>query len=208
MIKNNFLREILLIVLATIILALSVSYKNTSIFYWAILSFFIILSLNILTKRIVGYFFETKVETKFWSTYQYGFRQDFHFKRPLTMAWLPLVITLITNSIFWWLAILEFDVAAKSERVSRRHGLYRFTEVTEWHMAWIAIWGITINIAAAVIAYILGFELFTKLSIYYAFWSIIPISSLDGSKVFFSSKILWSTIFVILLFFLGWGLML
>jgi len=200
-------REFLVFLIASVILSFTVTFNNTSMFLAAWLSFLIIIASNILTKKGVGYFFETKVKTKFWSVYHWGFRKAEHFKRPLAMAWLPLMLTLITKGTFWWLGILEFDIEAKSERVSKRHGLYRFTQVTEWHMAFIATWGLAVNLVLAVIAYIIGFEFFAKLSVYYAFWSIIPLSSLDGSKIFFSSRGLWLTIATITAIFFGWAIL-
>ena len=199
-------KEIITIILASIILALTVAFKNRTMLLYATISFLIILIINILTKKSVGYYLETKVKTKFWSIYQYGFRKDMHFKKPLPMLWLPLIITLFTKGIFPWLGILEFDVEAKTERVSKRHGLYRFTQVTEWHMAWITVWALIANFATAIIAYIAGFELFTKLSIYFIAWSVIPLSKLDGSKIFFSSRTLWSIVFTIAMLTLIWAL--
>jgi len=203
---KDHVKEPLIIILASIVLALSVAYKNTTILYPAMLSFLIIITINVLTKKSVGHFLEIKVKTKFWSWYQYGFQKSLHFKKPIAMIWLPLILALFTKGLAWWLAILEFDVEAKTERVSRRHGLYRFTEVTEWHMAGIATWGILANLFIGIIAYLLGFELFTKLSFYFAFWSIIPFSSLDGAKIYFSSRKLWVTLLAILTIFLAWGL--
>ena len=195
-IRNN-LKEITTIVLAATVLALVVGYKDQSIIYVALASFLIILGVNILVKKAVGYHFETDVKTKFWSWYQYGFRTDMHFKKPVPMVWLPLLLAFITRGFFLWLGILEFDVAAKTERVAKRHELYRFTEVTEWHMGWIALWGIIANLALGIIGYIVGFELFAKLSIYFIFWSTIPLSGLDGSKILYANRTLWVVAFTI-----------
>jgi len=199
--------EIFTIILAALILSLAAAFKNTDLFYASFLSFLVILTLNITTKKIVGYNFETYVKTKFWTWSQFGLRKDMHFKTPIPMAWLPLLIALFSKGFIFWLGILEFDIKAKAERVAKRHGLYRFTQVTEWHMAWIAIWGIIINLIAAIIGYILGFELFAKLSIYFIVWSTIPIGRLDGSKIFFANRGLWITIFTISIIVLGWGLL-
>ena len=185
-------KEIFVVILATIILAMTVSFKNSNIFYAAALSFLIIFTVNITMKKLVGYYFQTDVKTKFWTWYQYGFRKDWHFIKPIPMLWLPLMLILVTKGMFLWLGILEFDVVAKTERVSRRHGLYRFTEVTEHHMGWIAIWALIANFAFLVVGYILGFELFTKLSIYFIAWSVIPLSNLDGSKILYSGKFKYS----------------
>ncbi len=203
-IKENS-KEISIIILAAIVLALAVAFKDTSIFYVALISFLIIIGVNVLVKKIVGYNLETAVKTKFWAWYQYGLRTDMHFKKPIPMLWLPLILTLFTKGFFLWLGILEFDVVAKTERVSRRHGLYRFTEVTEWHMALIATWALAANLILAIAGYIIGFELFAKLSIYFIAWSTIPIAGLDGSKIFYASRALWTVVFTIamLLLFLA-----
>jgi len=201
------LKEISTIILASLVLALTVSFKQTEMLLYASISFLIIISLNILVKKGIGYYFESNVDTKFWSWYQWGFRKDSHFKKPLPMVWLPLILALFTRGLFWWLPILEFDVSPRVERASRRHGLYRFTQVTEWHMGIIAMWGIFTSLILATIGYLLGFEIFAKYSIFYAVWSIVPLSNLDGSKIFFASRGLWITTLAVIIFFLLAGLM-
>jgi len=198
--------EIFIIILASLVLGVSVGFNNISLAYAAGISFLIIIGANVLIKKIIGYSLEINVRTKFWSWYQYGFRRDSHFKKPVPMIWVPLLASLLTKGLFWWLAILEFDVTPKTERVAKRHGLYRFTQVTEWHIAWIAAWGIILNLVLGIIGYIAGFELFARLSIYFAAWSIVPLSGLDGSKIFFSSRGIWITLATITLIILGWGL--
>jgi hypothetical protein len=200
-------KEMIIIIIASLILALATGFKNTEIFLPALLSFLIILTINLTTKKAVGYYFETEVKTKFWTLQRFGFRKDMRFEKPIPMVWLPLLIALFSKGYILWLAILEFDIKAKTERVAKRHGLYRFTEVTEWNIAWIATWGLIINLIAAIVAYIIGFELFAKLSIYFLAWSILPISRFDGAKIFYSSRALWITIFTITIIILGWGLL-
>ena len=203
---KDYGKEIAVVILATLILAITVSFKDSTIFYAATISFLVILVVNITMKKIVGYMVETEVKTKFWTWYQYGFRIDWHFKKPLPMLWLPLVLTLLTKGFFWWLPILEYDVEAKTERVSRRHGLYRFTQVTEHHVAWMAIWALIANFVFAIGGYIMGFELFTKLSIYFIAWSVIPIGNLDGSKILFGGQTKWGIIFTAAMIVLIWAL--
>jgi hypothetical protein len=199
-------KEITTILLAIIVLTVTASFRDTEIFYPILLSFSIIIISNILVKKIVGFHFETSVKTKFWTWHQFGLRQDMHFKTPIPMIWLPLLVALFTKGYFLWLGILEFDIKAKAERVAKRHGIYRFTQVTERHMAWIAAWGLIANLALAIGGYIAGFELFAKLSIYFIAWSVVPIGRLDGSKIFYASRLLWVIIFTITAIVLGWGL--
>jgi len=199
-------RELFIVFLASAVLALSVSFNKNNLLIYSFISFVIIIGINILIKKFVGYKFETKVKIKFWSWYRYGFRKDAHFKKPIPMLWLPLILSLFSRGMFWWLTVLEFDVESLPERASRRHGLYRFTEVTEYHIGWIAALGIVANIVFAIIAYIIGQEYFAKLSIYYAAWSFLPLSTLDGGKILFASRGLWLVMLIIVLGFVGWGL--
>jgi hypothetical protein len=202
---KNFARELTIVVVASIILAISISYLKMNLFWNILLSIFVIISLNTLAKKFFAYNLETNTRTEFWSIYSFGFEKSKHFNKAVPMLWLPVLLSVITRGLFWWLPIISFDVSPRTERIARRHGLYRFTEVTEWHVALIAAFGIFVNIVAAIIAYFIGFEFFAKLSFYYAFWSIIPMSDLDGSKIFFGSRVLWFSCFVILLAMLVWG---
>ena len=206
---KEFSQEISIIILAAVILGLSVSFLNSEILLPATISFLVIISLNILAKKLLAYYLEADIKPKFWCMYQYWFTKRSHFKKPIPMLWLPLVLSLIFRGalgLFGWFGILEFDVKPKIERVSRRHGLYRFSQMTDWHISLIAAFGIIVNLIAAIIGYILGFETFTTLSIYFAVWSILPIASLDGSKILFGSKVLWLTLFIIISIFLGYSL--
>jgi len=195
--RKDSTKEIITIIIASLVLALVVAFNNANTIYIAAISFLIIITVNVLAKKIVGSFLEINTRTKFWTWHRYGFRKDMHFKKPIPMLWVPLLFILFTKGLFLWLGILEFDVTAKTERVSRRHGLYRFTEVTEWHVAWIATWALIANLILAIIGYIAGFEMFTKLSIYFIAWSIIPISRFDGAKMFYASRALWTISFII-----------
>tara|TARA_Y100000310_G_scaffold294100_2_gene324302 strand:+ start:1088 stop:1720 length:633 start_codon:yes stop_codon:yes gene_type:complete len=203
----EWLTEIITIILAAAVLAVSFSFKDTSFFLQIGISFLIIIILNVLIKKAVAYYFEAKTTTKLWGVSQFWFTVRSHLKKPLPMIWLPIVLAFFTKGILnFWFGVLEFDIKPKKERVSRRHGLYRFSEMTDWHIALIAVAGIIINLIAAVVGYLAGFETFAKLNIWFAAWSIIPLSSLDGSKIFFGSRPLWFTILVIIGIFLGYSL--
>jgi len=201
--KKEVSKEILTVILAIVILGLSVSFLNPELIGYTLLSFVIIIGTNFLVKKAVAFHYEADIRMKFWAWYQYGFKGRSHFKRPIPMAWLPLVLA----PLGWkWLAILETEITAKTERVSKRHGLYRFSEMTEWHIALIIAAGLITNLILALIGYSFGFELFSKLSIYFSVWSIIPFSKWDGAKILFGGKILWASLTVIVLLILGWGI--
>ena len=201
------IKELTTIFIAIVVLSLTVLFKRTDKFLIdfgiTFLSFLIIIGVSVLVKKLVAYRYEADITTKFWELYRYGFKKGSHLKKSTPMVWLPILATLLSRGTFWWLGVLEFDIRARPERVSKRHGLYRFTEMTERHLARIAIWGVVACLIMALIGYLAGFETFTKLATYYAAWSLIPISSLDGTKIFFGNRGMWTTLVVLTGFFLA-----
>lgn len=195
------IKEILTILLAAIILGLVAAFPDTSLTISSIVYFLIILVLNVAAKKAIAYYLESDAETKFWEIYNYGFKQGSHFKKPVPMVWWPIILSLISIGYIVWMPILEFDVQPRVERATKRHGLYRFTNMTDWDISLIASAGILMNLILAIICYITGFEVLAKLAIYFSLWSLVPISSLDGSKILFGSKLLYVIDLVIVLIF-------
>ena len=77
--------------------------------------------------------------------------------------------------------------------------------MTEYHIGVIAGWGILANLFFALIGYLIGFTEFARLNIYFAFFNIIPLSNLDGNKIFFGSFIFWSFLAILTIIGLGYA---
>jgi Zn-dependent protease len=164
-------------------------------FLYALLAVFLVLFLNVSAKKLVSFYLDSEIEIKLWEITRYGFRAKDHFKKPVPAgAFFPILskVFLFPFKNFVWMASLIFDVKPETYRAAKRHGLYSFSEITEKHMGIIAAAGISINLVSAIIGYILGFPNFAQINIYYAFFNMIPISNLDGNKIFFGSIVLWS----------------
>ena len=201
----SLVKEILILIISALVLTLAINYgRPESSFYTGITTFLIIFFINYGIKKLVANYFEISISIKPWEIKYFGFKEKNQFKKPISMIWWPLFISLITLGKFWWFPILEFDVKGKQERAARRHGLYRFTEVTENHIAYIVFWSIIATLISGLIGYFIGFESFFKISVFYALWSLVPLSRLDGSKLFFGEKWLWFfTTIITLIFFVG-----
>lgn len=189
--------EVLVLLVVTLVLALSASITTNGLenLFGILLSVFIILILNTTAKKLSAFHFDSEIEVKLWEFKRYGLRPRDHFKNPIPIGIiLPMLSKIILFAFrnFAWMASLIFDVKAKAYRAAKRHGIYSFSEMTEYHIGAIAATGIAVTLASAVIAYFLGFPLFSRLSIFYAFFNMIPLSTLDGNKIFFGSLILWS----------------
>ncbi len=196
-------REILAILVVSVILAFSISLVETwNLFLYSLLAVFLVIMVNIFGKKVVGYYLELDVEARIWEVERYGFKPKYSFRKPFPAgAVFPLVskIFLFPLGSFVWMASLVFDVKPKIYRAAKRHGLYSFSEMTEMHEGRIAIAGISANLLFALIGYLVGFDEFARLNLYYAFFNMLPVSDLDGNKIFFGSFLAWAVLAAIVL---------
>ncbi len=199
-------KEAIVFILVSVVLAASISFpKIASVFPKVFLAVLVILLLNIAAKKIAAFYLESEIEIKIWQMDRYGWRRQDYLNTPFPIGIiLPVVISLISLGNFIWLASLVFDVKPKSYRAVKRHGLYSFSEMTESHIGTIAAAGVFVSLFSAVIAYFLGFPTFAKLSVFYAFYNMLPFSDLDGNKIFFGNIVLWSFLAIITLIGLGY----
>ena len=205
-------KEITAILIATVVLAFSINLiSSLSSFLYTLLAVFILILANLIAKKITSFHLDSEIETSLWEIKRWGVRAHHRLKKPFPLgAFLPILSKLILFPInsFVWMASLVFDVKAKTYRAAKRHGLYKFSEMTEDHIGYIAAAGIGANLVLAIIGYLIGYPLFAKLNIYYAFFNMIPISNLDGNKIFFGNLVLWVFLAVITLIGLGYALFL
>lgn len=201
-------KEITDILIISIILTFSMTlFHKFSNFLEILIYFLIIILINVFVKKIVSYYFESEVETKIWSFKRWGYKPNNHFRKEfLAGAFFPIISSILFLPLngFIWMSSLIFDVKSKIYRAAKRHGLYSFTEISGDHIAYIAAAGIFANLLFSFIAYLIGFSEFAKLSIWFTFFNIIPISNLDGNKIFFGSKVLWSLLATIILIAMGY----
>ena len=148
----------------------------------------------------MAFYFDTEIKIKFWEVSQYGFRPNQRFRNPFPAGvFLPIITTAFSFGYITWLASLTFQTRPKVYRAARRHGLYSFSEIPEYHIGLIAAAGIFANLLFAGIGYLINFPEFMRINLYYALFNMIPLSELDGNKILFGSKLLWSVLAIIIL---------
>ncbi|MBI2449125.1 hypothetical protein HYV49_02405 [Candidatus Pacearchaeota archaeon] len=186
--REEFLPVIISILLLGVILGL----RDLGSIPILILFAAIVIAVNIAAKELVAYFLDAGLSINFWYFQRYGFRRHEQLKKPFPVGLIaPIATALVTFGYFVWMAILQYDVYALKSRVSKRFGPYKFSEMTDFHVGLIGAFGIIANLLIAFIAYIIGFEELALISLYYSFFNLIPISNLDGTKIFFGNMILW-----------------
>lgn len=198
-------KEFALIILVTIIFAFVLSFPNPEKTLFFLLPIFFVILINISAKKISSFYLDSEIEIKLWEVKRFGFKPKRHLKRPFPAGvFLPIITAVFSFGYFTWLNGLVFDVKAKIYRSAKRFGIYTFSEMTEGHIGLIAAAGVFANLFFAIIGYLINLDEFAKLNIYYAFFSLIPLSNLDGSKIFFGSIVLWSFLLALVLIGLGY----
>lgn len=197
-------KELAIIIVSSIIIGFMISsFQTSDVLGYSILSILLIVSINTIVKKIAGSFFESEVKINLWEIQRFGWKPESKFKNPMPAGIIfPIIFKLISLGKINWLAFLTFDVEAKVSRAAKRHDIYTFSELSEYHLGVIAAWGIAANLFFAAIWGLIGgpSEMnFIHLSIYYALFNMIPISDLDGNKIFFGSIVLWSFLAAIIL---------
>lgn len=160
-----------------------------------------VIFVNAIAKKVMAHYFDAEIDIETWQFKRFmfmtkktitGHRPHQKMKHPFQAGFfMPLIIKFISFGIFNWMASLTFQAKGTIYRTSRRFGQYQYIDITESEMAWIAFIGIFANILFAALAYMTGMTLFAKVNLTYAFCNTIPLSNLDGTKMFFGKQPLW-----------------
>jgi len=170
-----------------------------------VFSFFVV-GLPVFVKKAVAYLLDSSVEHKIWSVYYFGVRDKDHFKKeqPFGII-LPLLLSAFSLGVVKCMTFLSYETSALKHRAAKRFGYYSYTEMTDWHNGLIGATGIVSLFFLGFISYLAGFEYLTKMAVYYAFFNILPVSNLDGTQIFFGSRIIWTVLAAVSLIFALYG---
>lgn len=170
---------------------------------------FVIVFVHVFVKKGIAYMLDASVEHRIWHVYRYGIKPKDHFKKEVLFGLiLPLVFSVVSLGLVKIMTLLTYETRALKHRAAKRHGFYSFTEMTDWHNGLIGAAGIVALLLVSVIGYFTGLEYLSKIAAYYVFWNMIPLSNLDGTQIFFGSRILWTVLGVVSLIFVGYALFL
>lgn len=189
-------KEIAWIIITVLIMGFMISFSLSPTYSLKILliSAIIILT-NVFTKKIAGEIFSIKIEHKVLEFQRWGYYRRSHFKKPIPIGLiLPFFISIISLGIikpFWLLQFNAENLMKKRIQRARGESMYRRTEINESDLGFTAAWGFWSLILLAIIGFFLKQPELTKYSIYYGIWNMVPLSNLDGIKLFFGSMINW-----------------
>ncbi len=201
--KSKEISHILIaIILLTLVSSISFIIKSQ----WEKLPLILVFSLivilvAVLSKKIVAYLLDSDIEHELWQISRLSFKKSKSFKKPFpTGIILPLILSIISLGSIKLTTFLTYETRALKYRASKRFGFYSYTAMTDFHNGIIGAATTISLLILATITYFLpnaNLEYLAKLSVYYAFWNLIPISKLDGTQIFFGSRILWAILMTI-----------
>ncbi|MGD9276588.1 MAG: hypothetical protein PVJ67_05425 [Candidatus Pacearchaeota archaeon] len=205
-------KELANILIISLVFAFAISLiESLEIFLYTLLFIFLIIIINVIAKKITAFYFDSDIKINLWQLKRFGLfgvlwgiRRGSHpskkFKNPFPIGLiLPIITTAFSLGYITWLGSLTFKIRSKIYRAAKKHRFYKFKEIPEFHIGLIAASGILANLLFTIIGYLIGFPDFAKLNLYYAFWNLIPISTLDGNKILFANKFLWSILILAVL---------
>ncbi len=168
-----------------------------------------LLCVSVGAKKIVASMVDTGAEHRIWHMDRYGFHPTAYFKKEIPAGIIiPLVVSIISLGKFFLMTPLTYESRALKHRAAKRHGMYSFTEVTDWHNGLVGASGIVATLALVIISYLSNQESLAKFATYFALANLIPFSNLDGTQIFFGSRIIWTVLVVITAIFFLYSILL
>lgn len=206
-------KEIIHIIVAILIASFVAAFASIFSQNWTLVGVFILFSailviVNVFAKKAMAHALDADVEHEIWLWSRYGFKPNQHTPKPIPMGvMLPVVGSAISLGTLKLLTLLTYEAKALKRRAAKRFGYYSFTEITDRHAALIGGAGITATLLLSLVSYFIpGGEPLAKLSAYYAFFNMIPISKLDGAQIFSGSRVIWTVLAIITLIFGAYAL--
>ena len=168
--------------------------------------FAVIFFVSILSKKLTALYLQTEEESKIWGIQRYWFDKHHYFSREVPLGIiLPILMLIISMGTLPWYASLQSEVKPLKHKAVRRSGLLSFTEISENDIALISVAGIASVLVLSLFAYLVNLPLLSRIAIHFAFFNMLPISSLDGARLFFGNKPLWIIMAVITLVALSYS---
>ncbi len=205
-------KEIIHILIGILVVAIVISISpaiggNFKFLGTAIVFSGILIGVNISAKKFAAHLLDSDVEHEIWQWSRFGFKPSWRFKKTIPLGIiLPLIISIYSLGIIKLLTPLTYETRALKRRAAKRFGAFSFTEMTDWHIALVGASGIVALLLVSFISYwYSGLETLSKFAAFYAFSNMIPFSKLDGSQIFFGSKVLWATLAIITLIFTAYA---
>ena len=187
-------KEITIAIIGTILLAfmINISRDTDNAILFIVIAAIIIFT-DLFIKKWIAPFYSIKIEYDLWKLKRYYWYEHSKLKHPIPLGILvPFFISIISLGYIRPAAFFGYTATnLPAKRVQKRYGRVRKPHINEYDLAFTCLWSTYALLGLAVIGAIINVPLLSKYAIYYGFWNLMPISNLDGMKIFFGSLIGW-----------------
>jgi hypothetical protein len=205
--------ELLNLSLAVLTLAIVIGFQEVAAFrpeglILALVFALVIISVNVGAKKLMASRLDAGVEHEIWGWSRYGLRPAWHFKKEIPVGVIiPLFVTAFSLGVVKVMTLLTYEATALKRRAAKKFGHYSYTEMTDWHNGVIGAAGIIAVLLLSFVSYWFAeLEPLARFAAFYAFFNMLPISKLDGTQIFFGSRVLWFTLAAITLIFAAYAI--
>lgn len=168
----------------------------------------LIISVGVIARKFAAAKLDCDVEHEIWRWQRFGYKPHHYLKEGLPAGIvLPLFFSIFSLGAVKLLTVLNYYAAPLRRRAARRFGYFSYGELSEYHNGLIGAAGITAMLVLSFVSYFIpGFSPLAKYAAYYAFWNMLPLSLLDGTQIFFGSRVLWATLALFTIIFTGFAI--
>lgn len=165
---------------------------------------------NIIGKKIMASRLDADIEHEIWRMQRYGFSVSSKLEKSVPFGViLPLFISVISLGTVNMMTLLTYETRALKRRAAKRFGPFSFTEMTDYHNSLVGAAGVISTLFIAFVCYFIpGASVLGRMATFYAFWNMIPFSKLDGTQIYFGSRVVWAMLAVVTLIFTMYALLL
>lgn len=169
----------------------------------------IIILTNLITKKIAAPFYNIKIEYSIWKFQRFGYYERSYLKKPFPIGLVfPFFMAFFSLGIIKPLTFLQFEAKnLPKKRLLKRRGRERRSEINESDLAFTSAWGFYALLLVSVIGMLFEFKELALYPVYYTLWNLIPLSNLDGTKLFFGSFPNWVLLLILSIFTLAMAVM-
>jgi hypothetical protein len=158
----------------------------------------LIIGISTIAKIITAKIIDAELNIELLGLQRFWFSKWAHFKKPVLIGlFLPLFMGFLSGGSIKMLTFLQFNFTGSPRRVVKKYGTRRFYGISEWDGALIAFYGFVGVLLLAIITHFLNFSGFplkvlSNYALYYTIWNLIPFGQMEGSRLFYGSKPLYS----------------
>jgi len=194
--------EIISVAVAVLLMAVIISFVggvfSPSVLFSSLVISAIVIGISVCSKNLEAGHLDISLTHKTWEFQRYGIIKQSKFKNPAPVGlFVPPLLALISSAmsiggVVKFLALLQFESKALPSKAAKKYGLRRYSGIMEWDDALIVFYSAAPLMLLAVIANAFSSAVFlqdlAKYSMIYVISNLLPISKLDGTKLFFGSR--------------------